>query len=222
MVYHRNQSSHKFLCGKFLFFDDEGVDILIYQDHATSSMTKHGCRGRKYRPYLKGKVNIVNVLATLAMKNVIATMETGVLNEAAWLSSVKAIWSMAGYTPVFSNDPIYVEIFHSDYSGVKVEEWIENTSSWTCSNKIVQKINWRQIYQVGIFDSNTDLTAGIDYLNDGEPIITKCNWALQTGQMIKVWVYNNSIGAMTDGCAITIFGHANLWFSGWVTTVIAV
>ncbi len=173
-------------------------------------MAKHGRRGRKYCPYLKGKVNIVNVLATLVVKDVIATVKTGVLDEAAWLSSVKAVWSMAGYTLVFGDGPIYVGICYSDYSGVEVEEWIENTSSWTRGDKIVQEIGRRQIRQVGIFDSDADLAVGIDYLNDGEPITTKCNWALQTGQTIKAWAYNNGTGAMTDGCAITTLGHANL------------
>ncbi len=95
---------------------------MIYQDHTANSMAKYDCRGRKYRPYLKGKVNIVNVLATLTAKDVITTVETEVLNKAVWLSSVKTVWSMAGYTPVFDDDSIYVGICHSDYSGAEVEE----------------------------------------------------------------------------------------------------
>ncbi len=92
-------------------------------------MAKHNCHEWKYCSYLKSKINIVNVLTTLVMKDVIVIMKTGVLNEAVWLFFMKAIWSMAGYTPVFSNGLIYVGIYYNNYSGVKVEEWIENTSS---------------------------------------------------------------------------------------------
>lgn len=173
-------------------------------------MAKHGRR----RPYLAGRIDITLIVGALATKDVTVQVETGVLEESAWLSSVKCVWSMNGFTEVVGDGPLYVGVAHSDYSGAEIEEWIENTGSWARGDKIAQEMSARKIRQVGIFDSDASSAAGLDHLNDGRPITTKCGWNLTTGDTVKMWVYNAGAGGVTSGAAMHVLGHANLWPSG--------
>ncbi len=167
---------------------------------------------RTYRRYLKGKFDHLLNLGTLAAKTLIGSAVAGSLTEKAWLSSVKATWSLSDFTNAIGDGPILVGIAHSDYTDSQIEAWIENSASWDQSNKVQQEIARRKIRQVGSFLSSVADSSGIAVLNNGKAITTKCGWELTTGQKITVWAYNQGDSALgTTDPDLNVYGHANLW-----------
>ncbi len=132
------------------------------------------------------------------------------LTETAFLSSVKATWSLKDLDPQPGDGPIVVGVAHSDYTVAEIEGWIEEGASWDQGNKVsTREINRRFIREVGVFPVN--LAAGTNVLNDGRPITTKCRWGLTTGQTVAFWAYNSGAGALVSGSILHVNGHANLW-----------
>lgn len=174
-------------------------------------MAKHGKKG--YRRYLKGKIDIALALGTLATKDLVLQAEAGVLDEPAYLSSVKGTWSLDGFQNIQGDGPVIVGVAHSDYTVAEIEEWIENTGSWTRGDKVQQETARRFIREVGVFTADSASTETA-VLNDGKPITTKCGWVLVTGQTVKVWAYNAGADALSTGGVVHVLGHANLWPSG--------
>ncbi len=169
-------------------------------------------KGRKYCRYLKGKINNDLALGTLAPTTLISEVIGDTLNEKAWLSSVKAVWSLSNFTPAVADGPILVGIAHSDYSSAEIEAWIENANSWEEADKIGQEIARRKIREVGSFRSVDLSSSETITLNEGKPIHTKCGWQLASGQTVTIWAYNEGSSALgTTDPVVQTSGHANLW-----------
>ncbi len=171
-------------------------------------------KGRKFRKYLKGTLDETMDLATLGAKVVVSQSSTGVLEEKAWLSSIKATWSMDDFTPATDDGPITVGVAHHSYSSAEIEEWVENdTGSWKEGSIVQQEVARRRIRQVGTFETSRGASAaGISVLNDGKPIRTKCGWQLQTSDGLRIWAYNQGASALaTTAPNVLVQGHANLW-----------
>ncbi len=181
---------------------------------AALGLAKHGKgRGRKFRPYLKGALDESLALSTLGSKVLIGANAEGVLEEKAWLTSIKATWALSEFTPATDDGPIYVGVAHNSYSDGEIEAWLENeTGSWAAGSLVQQEVAKRKIRQVGVFRvSGTDAT-NVYVLNEGRPIHTKCGWQLQTGDTVKVWAYNAGASALaTTSPNLIVLGHANLW-----------
>ncbi len=92
-------------------------------------MARRG-KGRKYRRYLKGRISQNDAMGTLGARAVKAVAVADVLTEKAWLSSVKALYSLMGFTTGSDDGPIMVGIAHQDYTAAEIEEWVENLSNW--------------------------------------------------------------------------------------------
>ncbi len=166
---------------------------------------------RKFRRYIKGRIDFSLSLSTLGPFVVIGGTIADVLEEKAWLSSVKATWALIDFTLGTADGPIWVGVAHSDYTDAEIEAWIEAQNTWKSGDKIAQEIGRRLIRQVGVFANLSTATAGSDVLNSGRPIRTKCGWMLTTGQTIKFWAYNSGSGTLTTGALVHVNGHANLW-----------
>ncbi len=173
-------------------------------------MAKHG--RRKFRPYLKGQIDNKFNLGTLSGDNVLGDLVDDVVTEKAWLSSVKATWTISNLTSGAGIGPIMCGVAHSDYTDAEVEEWIENLSSWEQGDLVAQEVAKRKIRRVGVFDDPAGGPPDKLTLNDGKAIRTKCGWQLTTGQTVRIWAYNmgDSPLATTDPVLATQ-GHANLW-----------
>ncbi len=178
---------------------------------AVVAMGRKGRARRKFRRYLKGQIDFELSLGTLGANDTISGTIADTLEESAWLSSVRALWSIIDFTVGTADGPIMVGISHSDYSGTEIEEWIEVQGSWKSGDKIAQEIARRKIRKVGVFMNLSTATAGTDVLNEGRPITTKCNWLLTTGQTVRFWAYNTGTGTLTTGSFLHVNGHANLW-----------
>ncbi len=169
---------------------------------------------RKFRRYLKGKVNMSFNITTLASKDVASQAVADTVSERAWVSSVRAVWSLSEFTPGNDIGPILVGVAHSDYTAAEIEQWVENAGSWTEGNKVEQEIARRYIRQVGVFETPDDAADSVS-LNVGKAITTKCGWILNAGQTCSVWAYNQGTAAVgTTVPQINIDGHFNIWPSG--------
>ncbi len=175
------------------------------------TMARKGRARRKFRRYIKGRIDFEMALATLAGNTALSAAESNVLSETAFLSSIKASWSLKDQTPVAADGPIWVGVAHSDYTTAEIEEWIEEGASWDEGNMVSREINRRKIRQVGVFRGSAAGAAGAEVLNDGCPITTKCKWTLVTGDTVRFWAYNQGAGGLTAGSTLHVNGHANLW-----------
>ncbi len=167
---------------------------------------------RRYRRYLKGIIDFELALGTLGGNTTISNVESQVLTESAFLTSVKAVWSLLGMTPTAADGPIMCGVCHSDYTNTEIEEWIEQGASWDQGDMVAQEEARRKIRLVGVFNTTGPGAQGAaSVLNDGRPITTKCKWQLTTGDTVKFFAYNQGSGALAAGAVLHVNGHANLW-----------
>ncbi len=177
---------------------------------AGSPMARRG-RGRKYRRYLRGQVDLGFLLGTLAGNTLISSGPADTVQDSTWVSSVKGSWSLADYTPAASDGPILVGVAHSDYTDAEIEAWVENSGAWSQGDKTSQEVSKRFIRRVGVFPTPDDATKP-SVLNDGKEITTKCGWMLTEGQNVTFWAYNMGTSALaTTDPRVHFQGHANLW-----------
>jgi len=166
---------------------------------------------RKFRPYLKGLIEINKALGALATSALVSEKPVGTVTESTWLSSVRCTWSWKDITNTVSDGPIIVGVAHSDYTDQEIEEWLELAGSWDVGNLVTKEVRRRKIRLIGTFPSPIiDGTATV-VLNDGKPITTKCGWMLHSSDNIDFWMYNAGSGELTTGSFVAITGHANLW-----------
>ncbi len=175
-------------------------------------------RGGRRRRYIRGNIDSDEFLgSSLAANTGIRFAFSGVLTEKAWISSVRAVYSMTNYTVAQNAGPIQVYLAHSDYTLSEFEAWRELTgsSSWTEGGLTEQEINrrGRKIKLVGQFGpTSTSVPTDTHLLNGGRPITTKLGWVGTTGQTVAVIFYNTGTAAMTTTSAeMQIQGHANIW-----------
>ncbi len=162
--------------------------------------------------YIKGNVEELFSLTTLAPATVVGTSFDESVNERTYVSSIKATYSMTGYTKATDDGPILVGVAHGDYTDAEIEAWIENTGSWDEGNLVQQKeVGQRLIRKIGIFDNPASASESVS-LNDGKPLKTKLSWILNQGQTLRLWAYNKGTSALgTTVPVINVDGHVNLW-----------
>ncbi len=185
------------------------VQIFIRQRHAYPDMARRG--RRKFRRYIRGNIDVTQLLGTLAAETGILATVPDTLTEKAWISSVKATYALKNMTPGGTSGPLSFGVAHGDYTLSEITSWIELTSSWKEGNKVEQEIGARKIRRIGTFESPSGPTDTARF-NDGRPVTTKINWMLITGQTLKFWVYNEGSGALaTTDPSFHVNGHANIW-----------
>ncbi len=179
------------------------------------ALAKHGHRrgGRRtFGRYMRGNLEEVFPLGTLAPKTLSALAVTGAVTERTLVSSIVATWTLSSWTPVADAGPIVFGVAHSDYTAAEIESWLEDQGAWNEGNKISQEVSRRKIRRIGVLDT-PDLVTDAWVFNDGRPKKTKLNWILNTGQTLDLWAYNTGGAAVSgaSGADIHVTGHANLW-----------
>ncbi len=165
-------------------------------------MAKHGRRsGRRSFPLRPVRSTPAQALSTLAAVTAVTTGLTGVADGAYRLVSVDMIHSMVGLTA--GEGPITVGYAHGDYSVTEIKEWMEATAAISTGNKIAQEQSGRLIRRVGEFVGTNSS------LNDGMSMKTKLNWLIAIGDVVNLFAYNNSSGALTTGAIQNASG--TLW-----------
>ncbi len=161
--------------------------------------------------YLKGNIDEALSLGTLAASALIGDTWDETVNEKTFCSSIVVNWMVDNITS--PQGPIDFGVAHSDYSDAEILEVIQNAGSWDTGDKISQEQAKRLVRQIGTLQAESSLAGTTDYrFNDGRPKKTKLNWALQTGDTLKMWAFNRSAGALaTTVPSLRASGHANLW-----------
>ncbi len=173
-------------------------------------MAKYPKRRRMGR-YIRGNVNEVLALGTLAsLTGVIAAFDDTV-EERTLISSIIASYALEGYTGVLGDGPVMVGIAHGDYSLAEIEAWIENAQGWQEGDHVAREVGARLVRVIGTFGVTVASDAGIETLNDGKKIKTKLNWILNASQTLTLWAYNLGSGALTTGSIVHANGHVNLF-----------
>lgn len=176
-------------------------------------MAKHPKRrGRRFRRYIKGKLELDCELGALAGDTLVSCVAQETASERMLISSIVNTWSLKDLDPSVDDGPLICGVAHSDYSAAEIEEVIENTGSWSEGDLVAQEVAKRKVRIVGTFqvlEGPGDTQVSV--LNDGRPIKTKLNWILNTGQGLDFFVFNAGSGAIITGSSMHIYGHANLW-----------
>ncbi len=189
------------------------LEILVAAAAMLAMARKPAKRRRRMGRYLRGSVELDFDLGALATKDLIAGPFAGVVEERTFVSSVVATWAIKDLAIVADDGPIIVGIAHGDYTAVEIEEFLENSGSWTEGNLVQQEVAKRKVRVVGTFRAVAAAAEATQtyVLNEGRPIRTKCGWILTTGQTIDAWAYNAGSDAITTGSKVSVYGHANLW-----------
>ncbi len=162
--------------------------------------------------YIRGGLDEVVPLGTLAAKDVLAVASAGIVTDTTLISSIVATWTLGGYTPVTDSGPIQFGVAHGDYTAAEIEEYLEDAGTWNEGNKIAKEVSGRLIRQIGVFDTPSGPTVSVSW-NEGRFTRTKLNWLLQTSDLLNLWVYNTGSVAVSGatGADVRCTGHANLW-----------
>ncbi len=189
------------------------INTIVLVMLAIAGLAKHG-KGRRSRRdfsnYIKGTIDHTLSLGTLGPNALVGTDIADVLEEAAYLSSIRATWALDSFTLAEDAGPILVGVAHSDYTDAEIEAWVEQTTGWARGDKISREIAGRFCRRVGVLSPVTSISAVT--LNDGKPITTKCGWNLTTGQTLRVWAYNVGGAALSATVPdVHCNGYANLW-----------
>jgi len=160
--------------------------------------------------YMKGRVNETLSLGTLASSVLVADTWDSAPEETVLISSIDTSWALDQITA--PQGPIAFGVAHSDYSDAEIEAVLEQAGSWSEGSKIEQEVAKRLVRQIGVFTSD-NLAGTVDLeFNEGQPVKTKLNWRLATGDTLKMWAYNLSASALATTVPIMrCIGHANLW-----------
>ncbi len=160
--------------------------------------------------YIKGSLEENIALGTLA-GNTALVEATQVVSERSVVTSIDALYSLAGMTPGDNIGPIEIGVAHSDYSLAEIEEWLERSNSWAEADLPAREISARKIRRIGVFE--VPATQGESKaLNDGKPIKTRLNWVVNAGQGLQFYIYNQGGQPLaTTDPNVHVDGHANIF-----------
>ncbi len=120
---------------------------------------------------------------------------SSVVSRKAYLISMDMMVTMDTFAESVGRGPFVVGVAHSDYTDTEIEEWIETTGSWDRGDLIAREKQRRKCRKIGVFAEG-------GALNDGKPIRVKLGFALEEGDTLAIWVYNQ--GAAAQEAALTL------------------
>ncbi len=156
---------------------------------------KRGYKGYRKLPFTN---NVAG--GTLAADDVTITALTEVMTEERRVLSIDTTVAMQGLTA--GDGPLQYGVAHSDYTAAEIEEALEAAGAWDEGDLVAQEAAKRLVREIGI------LTEEETALNDGQPVKTRLNWRIATGDTLQFWIRNRGI-QMTTGSEVLTQGHAN-------------
>ncbi len=154
-------------------------------------------------------INATLALGALADQDLISATLGQNPGIETFLMSMKATWNLDNATP--GEGPILVGVAHEDYTDAEIEEYLENTQSWSPQDLVGQEIANRKIRIVGSFGNTArggTATTSTERLQDGKPIKTICRWVNSDSQSLKIWAFNKAGGPLTTGGRVVVVGNA--------------
>ncbi len=150
---------------------------------------------------IKGKFQDLITLGTLAASTGIRSLLVDVADEKVFALSVEMTATKRGGTD--GEGPIDLFVAHSDYSLAEIEEYIENSASWSSGDLLAQEVGKRKVRKLGTF-SGVGLSQS---LNDGMEFKTPLKFTINSGQTLVMVAYNRSGNTLTTGSIIDMDGH---------------
>ncbi len=142
-------------------------------------------------------------LAALATDTVlVANLILGSEQEYRFIS-MKGTWSIHNHTP--GEGPIAFGVAHGDYTVTEIKECLESFLSISPGDKIAEERSNRMVRQIATFSG----VAASETVNNGNPIKTRLNWAIQDSTAVLMWFYNEDTNDLTTGTVATFSG--NMW-----------
>ncbi len=157
----------------------------------------------RYKGYRKLPFTVTIAGGTVAADDVTSQVLAEILTEERRILSVEASYAMRGLTA--GDGPASIGIAHSDYTAAEIEEALEATGAWDEGDKVAQEQAKRLVRDIGI------LTEEETAINDGQPVKTRLNWRVATGDTLQFWLRNRGI-QFTTGMEVTV--------QGWLHTVL--
>ncbi len=162
-------------------------------------MAKRKGHGRR-RYNLRGvKVTPQFALGTLATQIVLTAPLVGTSDAQYRLVTASAVWALRSFTA--GEGAVTVGYAHNDYTITEIKEYLESATSISPGNKVLQEQANRWIRVVGTFKSEAN-----NILNDGLPVKTRLNWAIQIGSAVNVFAYNENSSSLTTGSVVECIG----------------
>ncbi len=155
-------------------------------------MAKNRYKGYRKLPFT---VNIAG--GVLSADDVTITTLAEVFTEERRVLSVEATYGMEDLAA--GDGPISVGIAHSDYTAAEIEETLEAAGAWDEGNKVAQEQAKRLVREVGL------LTEQETSLNEGQPVKTRLNWRIATGDTLTWWIRNRG-DDLTTGMEVVVQG----------------
>ncbi len=164
-------------------------------------MANKPSRRRRSIRLLKGSVKENQVLGALNDQTGVLGVLTDTVEEKAFLLSAEATYTLMGH--IAGEGPISVYWCHTDYTLAEIEEFIENTQSWSSGDLVQQEIAKRKIRFVGTFSGETT----DETLQEGKVIKTALKWVVNSGDGAQLCLYNDSGAQLTTGAAVRTIGY---------------
>ncbi len=158
---------------------------------------RHGSFGLR-----RVRVSPAIILSTLGSQTVLTSALVGTSDAQYRLIASRLSWSQLGLTA--AEGPITVGYAFGDYTVAEIKECIEIGASISTGDKIAQEKANRWVRIVGTFEADAQ-----SVLNNGNPIKTRLNWAVQIGSAVNIFAYNESAGALATGTIVNAQG--DLW-----------
>ncbi len=160
-------------------------------------------RKNQYKGYRKLPFTVTLALGVLAVDDVISGSFAESFTEERRILSIEASVAMQGLTS--GDGPISMGIAHSDYTAAEIEACLEAAAAWDEGDKVAQEAARRLVRTIGI------LTQEETALNDGQPVKTRLNWRIASGDTLGLWARNRGIQTTTG---------AEIVMQGWAHTVL--
>ncbi len=161
--------------------------------------------------YLRGSIDEEVSLTTLAAATLTSAPFDETVTETTRISTIIVAASLSNWTDIANAGPILFGVSHSDYTEAEVEEYIEQTASWSAADLVGKEVSGRKIRRIGVIGGGATAAEAAVW-NDGRGRKFKLNWTLNTGQGLRLWAYNlGSAAVATTVPVLELTGHANLW-----------
>ncbi len=177
--------------------------MLKYLAEVMAIVAKHGGRGKRQYNLRRVRVTPVIALSTLASGVVIVGVVAPNATQAYRAMSVKLLWALRDHTA--GEGPLLFGYAHSDYAVTEIKECIEAQASIDTGDKVLMEQANRLVRLVGQFSGQ----ATEEVVNDGRPLKTRLNWAINIGDNVNAFVYNESGAALTTGTVMNASG--DMW-----------
>ena len=167
-------------------------------------MARHPKRNFNLR---KVRVTTVISVGALAAGDVTEVALTDVTTSSIRIMSVDFAYSLANLGAAIDDSQEF-GLAHGDYTATEIEECLEANESINRNDKIADEKANRIVRTIGIMTGDGIAGAGLSF-NDGRPMKTKLNWAIDTGLALSFWIRNGSGSVYTTGAQIAVVG--NMW-----------